>query len=58
LRRARIGLFTAAAWADVLLTLDRHDFGDLLGGAFYGLAILKPGDFLKRERGAGRLKIR
>jgi hypothetical protein len=49
-------LFTAAAWADVLLTLDRHDFADLLGGTFYGLEILKPGDFLKREREAGRLR--
>lgn len=50
-------LFTAAAWADVLLTLDRHDFGNLLGGAFYGLVILKPGDFLKRERAVGKMRI-
>lgn len=49
-------LFTAAAWADVLLTLDRRDFGDLIGGTFYGLGIMKPGDFLKRERSAGRIK--
>jgi len=48
-------LFTATAWADVLLTLDRGDFGDVLGGEFYGLPILKPGDFLQRERAAGRL---
>jgi len=48
-------LFTAAAWSDVLLTLDRRDFGNLLGGEFYGLPILKPGDFLQRERAAGRL---
>ncbi len=48
-------LFTAAAWSDVLLTLDRRDFGELLGGQFYGLPIMKPGDFLKRERTAGRL---
>lgn len=48
-------LFTAAAWSDILLTLDRRDFADLLGGEFYGLPILKPGDFLKRERAAGRL---
>ncbi|MBC7785578.1 MAG: hypothetical protein H7144_17230 [Burkholderiales bacterium] len=39
-------LFTAAAFSDVLLTLDRRDFGELFGGAFYGLAILKPGTFL------------
>lgn len=49
-------LFTAAASADVLLTLDQRDFGDLLGSAFYGLAIMKPGDFLKRERSAGRMR--
>jgi len=48
-------LFTATAWSDVLLTLDRRDFGDLLGGLFYGLPIMKPGDFLQRERTAGRL---
>lgn len=30
-------LFTAAAWADVLLTLDRADFGSLIGTRFYGL---------------------
>lgn len=43
-------LFTAAACADVLLTLDRRSFRDLLGGTFYGLALLKPGEFLQRER--------
>ena len=48
-------LFSALAWADVLLTLDKGDFGDLLGGAFYGLAVLLPYDFFKRERAAGRL---
>jgi len=53
--RDRPILFTAAAWAEVLLTLDRHDFADLLGTSFYGLAILKPGVFLQRERAAGRL---
>jgi len=53
--RDRPILFTAAAWADVLLTLDRRDFANLLGTSFYGLAILKPGEFLQRERAAGRL---
>jgi hypothetical protein len=48
-------LFTALAWADVLLTLDRADFGALLGSTFYGLAIVTPGLFLERERAAGRL---
>ena len=49
-------LFGALAWGDVLLTLDQGDFGSVLGGYFYGLAILKPGMFLERERTSGRLK--
>jgi hypothetical protein len=49
-------LFGALAWADLLLTLDRGDFGQLMDRAFYGLWILKPGTFLARERAAGRLK--
>lgn len=48
-------LFTAAASADVLLTLDRADFAGVMGAGFYGLPVMKPGDFLQRERGAGRL---
>jgi hypothetical protein len=39
-------LFTAAAVADVLLTLDRADFGGVMSAGFYGLAVMKPGDFL------------
>jgi hypothetical protein len=49
-------LYTAAAWAEVLLTLDRKHFHDLLGQSFYGLEILKPGEFLFHERNAGRLR--
>lgn len=49
-------LFTAAAWADVLLTLDRGDFGPIMRGSFYSLEILIPGEFLERERTAGRLR--
>ena len=49
-------LFTAAAWAEVLLTLDRGDFGTVMGTGFYGLGVLALGDFLERERAAGRLK--
>ncbi len=49
-------LFSAFAWADVLLTLDRADFSALLGNNFYGLPILTPGMFLERERKSGRLK--
>ena len=50
-------LFSALAWADVLLTLDRNDFTTLLGDEFYGLPVLKPGTFLEREREAGNLWI-
>jgi predicted nucleic acid-binding protein len=49
-------LFTALACADVLLTLDRHDFGALLGQTIYGLRVLTPGEFLRTERGAGRIR--
>lgn len=49
-------LFGALAWADVLLTLDRNDFGELLGTEFYGLPVLTPGMLLRREREAGRLR--
>jgi hypothetical protein len=49
-------LFSALAWSDVLLTLDRTDFGELLDKAFYGLMVLKPGTFLEQERAAGRLQ--
>ena len=43
-------LFSALAWADVLLTLDRDDFGGLLDQTFYGLRVLKPGTLLKEIR--------
>jgi predicted nucleic acid-binding protein len=46
-------LFTALAWADVLLTLDRRDFDDLLGGQFYGLLVRLPFDFLAGQSAAG-----
>jgi hypothetical protein len=49
-------LFSALAWAEVLLMLDRGDFGALLGTTFYGLRVLKPGSFLEQERTAGRLR--
>ena len=48
-------LFTALAYADILLTLDRGDFGPLMEIGFYGLQIMKPGDFLRREQGQGRI---
>ena len=49
-------LFSTLAWADVLLTFDRHDFMTLLGNQFYGLPVLKPGMFLQRQRDAGALR--
>ena len=48
-------LFSALAWADVLLTRDTGDFGAILGRSFYELQVLTPGGFLQRERIAGRL---
>jgi hypothetical protein len=50
-------LFTALAWSDDLLTLDREDFAKFLGAEFYGLRVRLPFDFLDEERAAGRLKI-
>ena len=49
-------LFSALAWADVLLTLDEGDFGGFMDKPFYGLLVLRPGLFLQRERAAGRLR--
>jgi predicted nucleic acid-binding protein len=49
-------LFTALAFADVLLTLDKTDFIDVLGREFYGLRVLLPYEFLLSERAAGRLQ--
>ena len=39
-------LFGAFAWADVLLTLDRRDFGGFTGTTFYGLPVMTPGMFV------------
>jgi predicted nucleic acid-binding protein len=50
-------LFTAFAWADVLITLDKADFIGVLGETFYGLPVFLPYDFLAYERRAGRLKL-
>ena len=49
-------LFSALAWAQVLLTLDRGDFGTLLGSTFYGLSVRTPGMFLEDERAVGRIQ--
>ena len=48
-------LFSALACADVLLTLDRRDFRDILGQTVYGLRVLTPGEFLRIEREGGKL---
>jgi len=50
-------LFTAAAWADVLLTLDTADFLGLPGNNFYALQVLTPGMFLEWQRAAGKLRL-
>jgi predicted nucleic acid-binding protein len=49
-------LFGALAWADYLITHDRGDFGGMIGGEFYGLFVLTPGQFLERQRAAGGLR--
>lgn len=48
-------LLSALASAQVLLTLDRQDFVEVLGAECYGMPILLPHAFLVRERQAGRL---
>lgn len=50
-------LFTAAGWADVLLTLDRQHFGRFFQSGFYSLRVSPPGDFLAAERKTGRLSL-
>lgn len=55
-RQDRPILFSALAWADVPLTLDSADFGEFLGTSFYGMPVLRPGQFLRSERAAGRLR--
>ncbi len=49
-------LFGALAWADVLLTLDKGDFGRFIGGSVYDLLVFSPALFLGREREAGTLR--
>ena len=49
-------LFNAFACADVLLTLDRRESGELIDKTIYGLQVLTPGEFLRIEREAGRLR--
>jgi len=54
-RKDRPILFSAYAWADLLLTLDKSDFQVPLGKLFYGLPVMDPAAFLERERAHGRL---
>ena len=49
-------LFSALAWADVLLTLDEADFGGFMEQPFYGLLVFRSGVFLQRDRIEGRLR--
>ena len=46
-------LFSALAWSDALLTLDRPTSPSFSVVSFYGLPVLTPGAFLSRERSAG-----
>jgi hypothetical protein len=48
-------LFSALAWADILLTLDQADFQGLFEHSFYGLRVMRPATFLQHERTANRL---
>jgi predicted nucleic acid-binding protein len=48
-------LFSALAWAKVLMTLDQDDFGPL-GGQFYHLRIQTPAAFIRAQRLANSLK--
>jgi hypothetical protein len=43
-------LYTALAWSDVLLTLDRRHFSQLIGTTFYGLPVETPGQFVAKHR--------
>ena len=56
-RKDRPILFSALAWSQVLLTLDRQDFVTLIGREFYGLRVRLPYEFLREERSAGRIKM-
>jgi len=49
-------LASAFAHGELLLTLDRDDFVDLLGHHFYGLIIMEPGDFILQLRLQNRLR--
>ena len=49
-------LFSGLAYSQVLLTLDRDDFMDVLGRQFYGLAMMTPGEFLWHQRELGELQ--
>jgi hypothetical protein len=54
-KKDRPVLFSAFAYADVLLVLDIADFGPLTGTGFYGLSVMTPGAFLKGLRDSGVL---
>ncbi len=54
-KKDRPVLFSAFAYADVLLVLDIADFGPLMGTGFYGLSVMTPGAFLQGLRDSGLL---
>jgi predicted nucleic acid-binding protein len=49
-------LFSAFAYADALLTLDKADFIAKLGRQFYRLELTTPSLFLTEQRALGRLR--
>lgn len=49
-------LFSGLACANVLFTLDRRDFRNLLGRTIHGLRVLTSDEFLRIEREAGRVR--
>ena len=48
-------LFSAFAYADLLLVLDIAAFGPLMGTGFYGLPVMTPGIFISNLRKSGAL---
>ncbi len=48
-------LSALGAQAEVLLTLDEHDFQRVIGARVYGLRVRSPGQFLMEQRAVGRI---
>ena len=48
-------LSALGAQAEVLLTLDEHDFQRVIGARVHGLRVRSPGQFLMEQRAVGRI---